>query len=145
MIPVPTSSGGPPEFAARGFDGAGVDRIARRARVNKAMIYYHFGSKLSLYRAVLREGLGELIGNAHAATAGPAAPIDKFDAYVRALLHTVDDRAYLVPHPAARDGRRRTQARPRDDAADGRPLQVVRGVMAEGQRDRGTSGTWTRC
>jgi len=42
------------EFAERGFAGARVDRIARRARVNKAMLYYHFGSKAMLYRALLR-------------------------------------------------------------------------------------------
>ena len=36
------------EFAARGFAGASVDRIARAARVNKAMIYYHFRSKAAL-------------------------------------------------------------------------------------------------
>src|SRR5687768_16443918 len=43
------------EFAARGFAGASVDRIARAAGLNKAMIYYHFTSKAALYRAILRE------------------------------------------------------------------------------------------
>src|SRR5438105_1741853 len=42
------------EFAERGFAGARVDRIARRARVNKAMLYYHFTSKANLYRTLLR-------------------------------------------------------------------------------------------
>lgn len=42
-------------FAAHGYDGATVDDIARRARVNKAMISYHFGGKLGLHGAVLRE------------------------------------------------------------------------------------------
>ena len=41
------------EFAARGFDGAKVDRIAARAGVNKAMLYYHFTDKADLYRAVV--------------------------------------------------------------------------------------------
>lgn len=41
------------EFAARGFDGAKVDRIAERAGVNKAMLYYHFTDKAALYRAVV--------------------------------------------------------------------------------------------
>ena len=40
-------------FASHGFDGAKVDRIARKARVNKAMINYHFGGKAGLYRAIL--------------------------------------------------------------------------------------------
>ena len=43
------------EFALRGFAATTVDRIAARARLNKAMIYYHFGSKQGLYRAVLRD------------------------------------------------------------------------------------------
>lgn len=37
------------EFAQFGFEGARVDRIAERADVNKAMLYYHFGSKEDLY------------------------------------------------------------------------------------------------
>ena len=41
------------EFAAAGFAGARIDRIARRTRLNVRMIYYHFGSKKGLYRAVL--------------------------------------------------------------------------------------------
>src|ERR1700752_1492952 len=40
-------------FAAHGFAGGRVDSIAGLAKVNKAMIYYHFGSKRGLYRAVL--------------------------------------------------------------------------------------------
>jgi AcrR family transcriptional regulator len=42
-----------PVFARAGFSGARVDEIARRARVNKAMIYYHFRTKRGLYQAVL--------------------------------------------------------------------------------------------
>ena len=40
-------------FAERGFKGATADLIARRARANKAMINYHFGSKKGLYQAIL--------------------------------------------------------------------------------------------
>jgi TetR/AcrR family transcriptional regulator len=42
------------EFAAAGFAGARIDRIARRTRLNVRMIYYHFGSKKGVYRAVLQ-------------------------------------------------------------------------------------------
>ena len=47
------------EFSARGFAGARVDAIARRARVNKRMLYYCFGAKQDLYREVLRRKLAE--------------------------------------------------------------------------------------
>ena len=40
-------------FARHGFEGTRVEQIARKARVNKAMINYHFGGKAGLYRAIL--------------------------------------------------------------------------------------------
>ncbi len=45
------------EFARYGFEGARVDRIAKRAKVNKAMIYYHFGAKKQLYETVIEDHL----------------------------------------------------------------------------------------
>jgi len=47
------------EFSARGFAGARVDAIARRARVNKRMLYYCFGAKQELYREILRRKIAE--------------------------------------------------------------------------------------
>lgn len=41
------------EFSQAGYDGARIDGIARRARVNKRMLYHYFGSKEGLYLAVL--------------------------------------------------------------------------------------------
>ncbi|MBW7924187.1 MAG: TetR family transcriptional regulator [Burkholderiaceae bacterium] len=41
------------EFARYGLDGARVDRIAARAKVNKRMLYYYFGQKDALFLAVL--------------------------------------------------------------------------------------------
>jgi AcrR family transcriptional regulator len=41
------------EFTANGLNGARVDQIARRARVNKRMIYHYFGDKEGLYLAAL--------------------------------------------------------------------------------------------
>jgi AcrR family transcriptional regulator len=41
------------EFARHGLGGARVDRIAERARSNKRMLYYYFGSKDALFLAVL--------------------------------------------------------------------------------------------
>ncbi|MZR32318.1 TetR/AcrR family transcriptional regulator [Sneathiella litorea] len=41
------------EFANRGLEGARVDEIAKRAGVNKQLVYHHFGNKDELYRHVL--------------------------------------------------------------------------------------------
>jgi TetR/AcrR family transcriptional regulator len=61
------------EFAALGIDGARVDGIAARAGVNKQLLYYYFGSKDGLFRAVLRERLAERGAETAAADrSGPA-------------------------------------------------------------------------
>jgi AcrR family transcriptional regulator len=61
-VPKPAASsrervlaGATQEFAAHGFAGARIDRIARRVGLNVRMIYYHFGNKDGLYKGVLRE------------------------------------------------------------------------------------------
>ncbi|HVA81647.1 MAG TPA: helix-turn-helix domain-containing protein [Candidatus Binataceae bacterium] len=41
------------EFSQHGFAGARVDRIARRARINKRMLYCYFGDKDALYREIM--------------------------------------------------------------------------------------------
>src|ERR1044071_1645088 len=47
------------EFATNGFHGARVDNIARRARINKRMLYHYFGDKENLFKAVLRHKIAE--------------------------------------------------------------------------------------
>jgi len=47
------------EFAAKGFAGARVDVIARRAGINKRMLYHYFGDKEELFKEVLRRKLAE--------------------------------------------------------------------------------------
>jgi AcrR family transcriptional regulator len=41
------------EFALHGLAGARIERIVEGTKTSKRMIYYHFGSKEGLYRAVL--------------------------------------------------------------------------------------------
>jgi len=47
------------EFAAKGFAGARVDAIARRASINKRMLYHYFGDKEELFKAILRRKISE--------------------------------------------------------------------------------------
>jgi len=48
------------EFAKRGFAGARVDQIARRASVNKQLLFYYYHSKRGLFQAVLAQTAGDL-------------------------------------------------------------------------------------
>src|SRR5205085_859959 len=48
------------EFARRGFAGARVEQIARRAGVNKQLLFYYYHSKRGLFQAVLAEAASEL-------------------------------------------------------------------------------------
>lgn len=61
------------EFSARGFNGARVDAIARRARINKRMLYHYFGNKDELFRAILRLKMAE---KAPVIEHAPTAPED---------------------------------------------------------------------
>jgi TetR/AcrR family transcriptional regulator len=47
------------EFSDKGFAGARVDRIARRARINKRMLYHYFGNKASLFHEILARKVRE--------------------------------------------------------------------------------------
>jgi TetR/AcrR family transcriptional regulator len=48
------------EFAEHGIAGARTDSIAREAHVNKALLYYYFKDKETLYGAVLENAFGGL-------------------------------------------------------------------------------------
>ncbi len=48
------------EFALKGLSGARVDEIAERTQTSKRMIYYYFGGKDELYRAVLAKVYGDI-------------------------------------------------------------------------------------
>ena len=60
------------EFAANGFAGARVDMIARRAAINKRMLYHYFGDKEGLFREVLRRKITERQAWAETLSGDPA-------------------------------------------------------------------------
>jgi AcrR family transcriptional regulator len=60
------------EFAANGFAGARVDAIARRAAINKRMLYHYFGNKEHLFREVLRRKIAERQSWAEGLSGDPA-------------------------------------------------------------------------
>jgi AcrR family transcriptional regulator len=85
------------EFAARGYAGANMDRVARAARLNKAMIYYHFTSKAALYRAILNDMFGAVSARVGDVAASDAAPADKIRRYVEAIAAEAEARPHFPP------------------------------------------------
>lgn len=85
------------EFAAHGYAGANVDRIARAARLNKAMIYYHFKSKDALYREILRDMFNAVRTRVAAVAASDEAPEDKIRGYVKAIAAEAAARPHFPP------------------------------------------------
>ncbi len=88
------------EFSAEGFAGARVARIARRARINKRMLYHYFGNKEDLFREILDRKLRERSGWVAEA---PSALGESLAAWFRMAC---EDREFirLVQWEALRDG-----------------------------------------
>ena len=82
-------------FAEDGFAGARMDKIARRAHVNKATIYYHIGDKEALYARVLHDVFSEaarrISENMHLAR----NPEEKLKTYVRNIAQTVGEHPHV--------------------------------------------------
>src|SRR3954468_4708431 len=79
------------EFGARGFAATTVDRIARRARVNKAMIYYHFPNKRALYAAIIRDHFTPIADGLAPIAAHPAPAGEQLDRLIESLVLSIDD------------------------------------------------------
>lgn len=74
------------EFAQYGVDGARTDSIAREARVNKALLYYYFKDKETLYGAVLDTAFSGLKETVFRVLDSPAPPRDKILRYLGAYF-----------------------------------------------------------
>lgn len=72
-------------FAGAGFSGATTAQIAEAAGLPKANIHYYFGSKESLYRAVLARILEDWVAPIHGITV-EADPRTAIEAYVRSKM-----------------------------------------------------------
>ena len=85
------------EFGAHGFAATTVDRIARRARVNKAMIYYHFRDKRALYTCIIRDVFAPIADRVRAAAGEETEPGRKLERLIDTLVRSVDESAYFLP------------------------------------------------
>src|SRR3954447_3664113 len=74
------------EFAEHGIAGARTDAIAREAHVNKALLYYYFKDKETLYGAVLDAAFSGLKAAVFEVLDSDLAPREKILAYAGAYF-----------------------------------------------------------
>ena len=123
------------EFAERGYDAAGTDRIAARARVNKAMLYYHFGSKRDLDLEVVRDMVRTVGIRARTIADGAGTAEQKLDAWIAAIV----EEAAARPWFASIMLREVAAGAPHFDAHTFQLMNdvfaAVRDIIEQGQRD----------
>lgn len=119
-------------FAEVGFAGARVDEIARRAGVNKAMIYYRIGDKATLYSEVLRRGFSGIVERLTRHLATLHTPEEKMQGYIRTFVRTFEQNPQLPPimmREMASDGRHMPET---VIIGLGRILGILTGILDEG-------------
>jgi TetR/AcrR family transcriptional regulator len=95
-------------FAAQGLEGARTEEIAMAAHANKAMLYYYFGNKRRLHRAVLENLLRQLRTAVFSALKKNMSPRERFFAGVSGyfdVLATHPNYPRLVQRQAMEAGR----------------------------------------
>jgi len=113
------------EFAVRGFDGARVDRIAKRAGVNKQLLFYYYHSKRGLFRTVLARAIGELEQALAALPTASGRPLDRLRDVLTAQFEFLSRHPELVTLLAQAE---------RSDAAPFAPaIRRLVVLLAEGQ------------
>ena len=82
-------------FAEHGYAGASMDEIARRAGVNKAMLYYYIGDKAELFASVLEEYMGALRDNLEGVIAQTSEPEERIRRMQAAILAEFSQKPWL--------------------------------------------------
>ncbi|HXN99362.1 MAG TPA: CerR family C-terminal domain-containing protein [Candidatus Acidoferrales bacterium] len=80
-------------FAAQGMAGARTEEIAAAAHANKAMLYYYFGDKRRLHRAVMENLLRQLRNVTFGALGAKSSSRDRLIAWVNGYFD------FLATHP----------------------------------------------
>ncbi len=81
------------EFCQRGYDGARMEQIVKRAGCNIRMAYHYFGGKEGLYLAVLEEVYGHLREQERELALDHLAPLEAMQSLLEFTF------SYMAEHP----------------------------------------------
>jgi TetR/AcrR family transcriptional regulator len=85
------------EFAAKGFAATRVEALASRAGVNKALIYYYFGSKLGLFRELIRQEMSRFVSELRVVAESDDSAEGKIGRWVATLADHLERNPSLPP------------------------------------------------
>lgn len=128
------------EFAQLGLAGARVDVIARRAGVNKQVLYYHFGNKEGLFRATLafvynQPFPDEIISRKKDAQSSIAEMRELISGLFK-QFRNMEEGTALIGHENLYHGKHLTPALRKNIRASVSPvIDNIRDVLERGQKD----------
>lgn len=123
-------------FAHRGFRDTSMDEIAAAASTSKGGVYFHFPTKETIFRELMRTTGDRLAGKVERAVASETEPIARAEAGIRTVLltfagHRTTARLLLIDAAAA--GR---PFRTETTAMHARFTDLIRGYLEEAQAAR---------
>jgi AcrR family transcriptional regulator len=83
-------------FSERGYAGTGVHEIARRAGIEKAALYWHFGSKEGLLAAVLDRADAEFVEGIYKKVTRSGSSDEQLDLFISNLRRLVIEQGHMV-------------------------------------------------
>jgi AcrR family transcriptional regulator len=125
------------EFAAKGLAGARVDQIARRAGVNKRMLYHYFGNKEAVWLAVLEHAYDNIRKEERQLDVGRLAPAEGMRRLIEfSVGYCADHPEFLALLGSENLHRARYLKRStRMPELHSSLLQVIAGLLERGQRE----------
>jgi AcrR family transcriptional regulator len=124
-------------FADKGFDGTSISDITEAAGVGRALIYYYFKDKRSLYFEVIEEGGSLLESCAEAATMFSGTSLEKIRHFIRLFkkVHmehpNIPRMAMRAEHDNAKDFDK--HARPHAEGVFIRLRKIIEGGVESGE------------
>ena len=124
-------------YAEIGWDAVTMDRVAKSARLSRALIYVYFQDKNDLLLAIAERALAELRGSFIAAAATQSSGLDKVEAVGRAYVLFQQETPYRFD-ACSRFHAHQAAGQPTDDAcaaAGDAVIAVIVEALMRGQAD----------
>lgn len=124
------------EFSSKGYDGARVDEIAKRAGVSKPLIYEYFGDKEAVYSAALREAYVQIRTGEEMLDMDGLDPVGAIDALVHFTMNHFRRNPWFISMLNTENLRGGSTISTMEDASgiQSKLVQKLKSVLDKGQK-----------